>query len=287
MNNSEKIAIVAIVRDEEPFLDEWLLYHHLFVKVDHFFVYNDNPAPGLQDFLQPHAEYATVTGWHDQHQNFSSPRGDRQTKAYLHALGHHLPEYRWVTFVDVDEFIVLKKHDDVKSFLASLGNAPAITLNWHKFGHCGHYENPRGLVTAKLTRRKLLPSVSYKNITRCDAIRDIQSAHRCALKHGRPIDANGKTFRSKIYPGITDAAHINHYMCRSFSHWMNRANQGYTCDVPKLPENTWRDTKEGCLRKFVEEVALDWNEHVDEEMLKYKPTLEREVEAIRQIRDKP
>ena len=80
-----KIAVVAIARDEKSFMDEWLLYHRL-VGIDHFFIYDDDPIPGLQEFLQPHESYTTVIRWHDKHQAFPGKRGNRQTQAYLLCL---------------------------------------------------------------------------------------------------------------------------------------------------------------------------------------------------------
>ena len=47
---TDRIAVVAIARDEKSFIDEWLLYHHL-IGVDHFLVYDDDPNPGLKEFL--------------------------------------------------------------------------------------------------------------------------------------------------------------------------------------------------------------------------------------------
>ncbi len=38
-NSAPLICAVAIVRDENPFLDEWIAYHHL-LGIDHFFLYD-------------------------------------------------------------------------------------------------------------------------------------------------------------------------------------------------------------------------------------------------------
>jgi hypothetical protein len=271
-----KVAIVSIARDEKPFLNEWLLYHRL-IEIDHIFVYDDEPNSGLQDFLRPHAKYATVIRWHDQHQKFSSPRGDRQTKAYLHALKHFLPEYKWVAFIDVDEFIILEKDSNIKRFLTHFENASAIYLKWRVFGHNGHYEDPNGLVTASLTRRTRLPDEHWgKSITRCNKISNILSPHHCELINGQTVSAD-------------NLAHVNHYKCRSFKHWIDRVKRGYVSQKPyheRNAWNAWRTSEEGCLRTFVEKIALNWNEHVDEEMLQFKPRLEQAIKLINEIREK-
>lgn len=269
MGKETKIAVVAIARDETPFMDEWLLYHRL-IGVSHFFIYDDDPVPSLQDFLHPHDDYATVTRWYESHP--PTRYGNQQIAAYRHALANFLPDYRWVAFIDIDEFIVLGEHENIQKFVGSLGNAPAVAMNWHRFGHNGHYEDPKGLVTAELTRRKFMPCLRrHKCITRRNAIANIRSVHHCELKNGLPVQ--------------TDVAHINHYMCRSFTRWLSRASRGDACDARSRRSNAWLHTKEGCLRRFVKEVALDWNEHVDEEMLQYKPILEKAVEKIRETRD--
>jgi hypothetical protein len=275
-----RIAVVAIARNEKPFLDEWLLYHRL-VGIDHFFIYDDDPVPNLQEFLRPHEAYATIIHWHDKHQAFPGQRGDRQTKAYVHALECHLAGYDWVAFIDLDEFLVFRKHANIKSFLASLGTIPAVALNCHIFGHNGHYTDPEGLVTSTHTRRRLHLGRTSKCINRCDAIAGIESVHRCKLKHGRLVDANGRPFTKDPYPEKADIAHVNHYQCKSFARWMDRPARGDACDVPALPENSWKSTKDGCLRRFVETVALNHNEHVDEYMLQYKDFLERAIRTIR------
>lgn len=259
---TNKIAIVAIARDEKPFIDEWLLYHR-FIGADHFFVYDDDPTPCLQKFLQPHAKYTTLIQWYN-------PKFQRnqQIEAYRDALRSHLADYHWVAFIDVDEFIVLEKHKNLKEFLASLNNISAVSLNWRRFGHNGHYEDPRGLVTSELTRRLLRPcSNRSKCITQCDAIANIANVHHCELKPEHSSTT-------------ANTAHINHYMCRSFTKWMSRPERGDAHDPRSKPDNVWKHTKEGCLRRFVTDVALNWNEHVDEEMLRYKPVLEQAIKNL-------
>lgn len=265
---TDRIAVVAIARDEKSFIDEWLLYHHL-IGVDHFLVYDDDPNPGLKEFLNPHGEYTSVLRWYQP-----EIAGTQQLLAYKEALNYRLADFQWVAFIDLDEFIVLDKHVNLKEFIASLNDASAVKLNWHRFGHNGRYDDPK-LVTAELTRRKLLPCADrWKSITKCGDISGITSVHECDLKHGR-------------YSLTTNAAHVNHYMCRSFTRWMKRPRRGDADDLMLTTKNTWKHTEEGCLRKFVERVALDWNECEDKNILKFKRPLEKAIAALRPDRPQP
>jgi hypothetical protein len=173
----------------------------------------------------------------------------------------------------VDEFIVLRRHDHLATFLASFDDFGSVRLNWHVFGHNGYYDDRDGLLTTALTRRMATPSPRTKAISRPEAVFAIESAHLCSLKSGwRTAEANGRPYTDDLYPGKTEVAHINHYPCRSFLSWMGRVERGDVsfdrADVPA--EHAWRFDPHLCLRQFVETVAKDKNELVDEYMLRYR-----------------
>lgn len=265
-----RVCLVAILKDEEPFLDEWIVYHRM-LGIDRFFLYDDHPAFPLRELLKPYREYVTVVDWCGMDKMFAGRCN--QTKAYTHALENHISVFDWVLFLDGDEFVVLYKHENVQDFLADFEDCTAVSLNWHVFGHNGYYDNPEGLITASLTRRMLAPSSWVKTFTRPAAIQNTWSPHWCRLKYGKQVDSNSHPYQhGLIYPGLTKRACINHYQCRSFRHWMNRPRRGDAMsDAADLPQkqNAWRYKEEECLKQFVRTVALDKNEHVDEYMLRY------------------
>jgi hypothetical protein len=274
------VCIVAILRDENRFLHEWLAYHRL-LGVDHFFLYDDDPDLPVRDFVKAHAEYVTVIDWFGK--STTLPGRSQQTKAYTDSLSRITSGYRWVAFIDVDEFIVLGKHKSLKTFLREFGPFGAVSLHWHLFGHNGYYDDPPGLVTASLTRRMREPGRMTKTISKTEAIAEITSAHFCYLKEGYwRVDANKKPFRDSLYPGKTRVARVNHYHCRSFRTHIKRVQRGdvtYTLsDAP--PDHRWRLDEEQCLRYFVEITAKDKNEFVDENMLKYEKAIKKHLTEL-------
>ncbi len=278
------VAIVGIVKYEGPFVEEWVAYHRL-LGADHFYLYdNDGEAP-LASVLRDHREYVTVIPWAGEHEDL--PGRNKQTKAYEHSLGR--VREAWIAFIDVDEFIVLRQHVNLQEFLGGfgdIGDIGAVRLTWHLFGHNGYHDNPEGLITSSLTRRRTTPGRMTKAINRIEAISAIDSAHFCRLKRGfATVDANGRPYQAALYPGKTSVAHINHYMCRSFRNWMHRIERGEAAfSKDNYPEeHRWRFEYERCRRRF-EELAPELNECVDEHMLVYREAL---TAYLRDIRGRP
>ncbi|MEO6523831.1 MAG: glycosyltransferase family 92 protein [Mucilaginibacter sp.] len=253
------ICLVGIAKDEEKFLDEWLVYHKM-LGIDHFVLYDNSPELPLKKLLKFHSEYVTVIPW------TGDLTSHNQLDAYRHAAANYILAFEWVIFLDVDEFIVLRQHSNLSSFLSEFQTASAISLNWHVFGHNGYYDDPEILITSALTRRMFMPSIRVKTFTKVKDILEITSPHHCKLKSGIRVDANNHSFKNEIYLNKTVKAHINHYQCRSFSRWVGRATRGdanfnqYNCP----PEQLWRLSYESCLKQFVTTVALNKNEYVDE-----------------------
>lgn len=269
-DKSNSICLVAILKDEEKFLDEWLIYHQL-IGVDHFFLYDDNQTLPLKDFLTPHSGYVTVINWRESNAGYI--REKSQIRAYNDACKKHIKGYEWVVFLDADEFVVLKEHVSLSEFLKGFNDASSVSLNWHLFGHNGFYEDPERLITTSINRRRLNPSLEVKTITRVEAIDSIVSAHFCNLKSGFRVDANNKIFLEELYAGKTDVAHINHYYCRSFNRWMKRVERGdvnYNPTNGGILEQRWRYNKDSCFKQFVTDVCRDKNEYVDNFMFKYR-----------------
>lgn len=267
-DKSNTICVVAILKEEDPFVEEWIAYHRL-LGIDHFFLYDDDPRQPLNGLLAGHKDYVTVRPWLVDHDDERYPGRTKQLKAYLHALDRGVEIYDWVAFIDCDEFISLESHADIKDFLAEFDGYDSVSLNWHVFGHNGYYENPPGLVIECLTRRMKEPRPMTKTLTRTDAIASMDSPHFCRLKKGRKrVDAN-KRHTDELYPGKTAVARINHYQCRSFMNWMQKADRGEVGAFAEDPDNAWRFDREGCLRKFVTSIAVDKNEFVDTAMLRH------------------
>jgi len=94
------LAVVAILKNEGPYLKEWLDYH-LLAGVDHFYLY-DNESPDNQaEVAKPYIEAGLVD-------YFPAPGKMMQHVVYNDAVKNFKFFCRYMTFIDGDEFIYPK-----------------------------------------------------------------------------------------------------------------------------------------------------------------------------------
>lgn len=55
-----RLAICAIFKNEAPWLKEWLVYHRTILKVDRFYLYNNQSTDHYKEILQPFIEEGLV-----------------------------------------------------------------------------------------------------------------------------------------------------------------------------------------------------------------------------------
>ena len=174
------LAVVAIVKNEEKYIAEWVDYHFI-VGAAHVFIYDNGCTDRTLDILLGGRWSAriTIVPW----RNFDT-RIRIQNAAYNHALANFGDAFRWMTFIDVDEFIVPKCHDDLNAALAEFEDVPAISLPWHMFGPSGHDQPPPGLVTENYLQRAEFPPrpdvvslLNYKTIADPARVRAAKTHH--------------------------------------------------------------------------------------------------------------
>lgn len=272
------VCIIASARDELPFIDEWIAYHKI-IGFDHIYLYDDDPNLPLKEFLKPHGDFVTVIDWYEYQNRL--PGDNRQLRCYNYAIKHIDKKYNWVCFLDCDEFITLKKYENVKVLLEKYKDHDSLCLFWHLFGHNGYYSNPKELVTKSLIKRKSIIDENaakksrFKCITKVNSIALIDSVHYCILNPGK----------RKTMLNDNDCC-VNHYMCRSFETWMKRPKRGNMFEFSDhlYPGEIWKATEGGCLKYFVEVIASVANEVVDNFMLKFTIPIQDYLEKIKNVR---
>ena len=278
------LSICTMYRDHASYLLEWLEFHRL-VGADHFLLYDNGSVDDHLEVLGPYIDEGIVD-LHDW------PRHPGLTSAFDHCVEHHRLDSRWISFIDIDEFLFSPTGTPVAEILRDYESSPGVGVNRVPFGPSGHGTRPPGLVIENYVRRPKVMQTVIKSIVDPTAVERCRGAHhfsyrdgRCAvdelkrnLDPARLIPAEmaraGKTARSNACFTESFSAErlrINHYATKSVEEWEAKV---------ALPRpDTGTDRPEGArdrLPKRLDAMADD------QAIMRYLPALREALAARRQ-----
>lgn len=221
---SPRLAIGAIVKNEAPYVLEWVAYHRV-LGVDRFFIADNGSDDGTTQLLAALHAIGIV-----DHFAFPGTAGrPPQLPAYAQIMARYREQADWIAFIDADEFIV--PTDEARSVLpyfSALGSSVgAVVLNWAIYGSSFHKEPSEGLVIERFTRRARKDhstNLHYKTIVRTEAFRGVGSnPHLFRIRDGSwTIQADGFEVAEHPQkgPGLSERLvwtplRINHYVVKS------------------------------------------------------------------------
>lgn len=141
------LALCCIVRDEDPFLKEWLTFHAL-LGVEHFYIYDNMSENPVLDVLGDYIDPVQVTVIPIEGQA-------RQIHAYLHCLQNYGAGCKWIGFIDLDEFMCPQQDTDLRVMLSEFEEYGGLAVTWNMFSSGGHMTRPGGPVIKNYTTRFL------------------------------------------------------------------------------------------------------------------------------------
>lgn len=222
------LAICAIVKDEGPYLLEWIAHHRL-VGVQHFVLFDNGSTDGTTALLSGLARAGIVdhVPWPD------IPNVAAQRPAYIAGLARLADRCRWVAFIDADEFLNPICGRNIQSIMADYDQAAGLVIPWRLFGSNGRQQHENDLVINRFTRRAaddhaLNRSVKTIVQARLVARPDI---HAPSITGGSLIDEHGRVAGSQGHPShhaVPDAGKlvINHYFTKSREEWTRKRTRG-------------------------------------------------------------
>ncbi len=276
-----KLVLVAIFKNESPYILEWIAYYRT-LKVDHFFIYNNDSTdltPQILEALDKEG-IITYTNWP------TIPNRDNQVCAYRDAwLKLKLREQsKWISFIDGDEFIVPKKHNNLIDFLADYEDVEEILMNWKFFGSSGQIEKIPGLVMERFLKSSFSDYRGNKNVKSISQINSIKriGIHTCELfEHSTCIYSDKTpcpiTQANKGNYINHDMVQVNHYFTKSKSEWINKKTRGKADFELNDPQRIRDD-------KFFE--FHDRNDTVDLEIIRFLDRVKLEIEYLKKLTNK-
>ena len=262
------MVAVTVVRDEAPYMKEWIEYH-LLAGANHFYICDHESPDNLKEVLQPYIDAGLVTYF------ISTVEGAPQVDAYNDAIKKYKFLCRYMAFVDCDEFIFPKSKPTISEVLDDIlkdnPQAGAVGINWHCFG--SNFQEKadysRG-VMERFTRRaptewgygtqdgQLYGNWHIKTVSNPRKVY-IEHVHGVMLFDGcYSINSDGKPIQSLFnnVPPLADKIIVNHYYVKS------------------LEEAAKRRSGDAARHDAYEKVC---NEVFDDGILKYRDARKQEL----------
>lgn len=235
MNNNfpKYLSLCAIIKNEAPYLVEWIEYHRM-MGVELFYLYDNNSTDNTQEILAPYIKNNIVRykPWHSYQPG--------QMPAYNDCLQNNKEESFWIGFVDLDEFIVPVKNNSIPELLKDFEEYGGLGINWILYGSSGHKTKPEGLIIENYTYRSnddFDPNRHIKSIVNPRKVKSCANPHffiytdsnYAVTENKEKIDGpfSAKNSMGKI--------RINHYFTRSKDEFIKKIERGRADNEKKRP----------------------------------------------------
>jgi hypothetical protein len=239
-----KYLMITSMRNEAPYILEWLAYHRS-IGVDGFLIYSNDCEDGT-DVMLDHLDALGV---------ITHVRNDKITNAgvqwaALKRADKHQMKARadWILFADVDEFVNVKVGGGhLDDLLAACPDATAFALMWRMFGNDGRVEIADVPVIEQFTKCAGFPcyapitSSMFKTLFRNDGSYEKLGVHRPKKRveedaskiswvngSGQPLGPEYLDKSTVTYgaSGGIDLACINHYSVKSAKAFLAKTQRG-------------------------------------------------------------
>lgn len=282
MADDERFLIVTTMKNEGPFMIDWIAYHRA-IGFDDVVIYTNDCSDGTDAI----GDRLTELGYAHHHRNRLGPRATPQNRA--HNLSMRLDVFQqadWVMSLDVDEYVNLRLPEgNIRALVKACGSADAISICWKMFGYSGNdtfEDKPVPEAFFMATEENKFPNYktqAFKTLFRNNGVFARFKAHRPHVNveaaqdpeapyanvvwsdaGGRAMDASKIGWR--IWRGFShEHARVHHYAVRSIDSFLVKRDRGRTNHVGQDQGlEYWKD--------------LNHNHVEDRSILRHMPAME-------------
>jgi hypothetical protein len=258
-------VLVCIAKKEHDYIEEFIKYH-LALGFKYVYLYDNEDMPTYESMLLKYENNLKVV--HIPHNNYN-------TGVQYIALDHFVKNYLFTTdithvaHIDIDEFIVLKKHSNICDFINEyiVGDCEGIGINWKYFGSSGRTEKTNEPVTSRFTMCQKIGNRHIKTLYKKDNFLNYGTCHDVNLKIGNIKSTNGSVIVGPFNENIDcSIIQLNHYKCKTLPEFRHirtrrRADMPYEDCIEDVDESfRWFDLNEAedlTAKNFYEKIEVE------------------------------
>jgi len=284
-NGSSGNVIVGCMKNEAPYIIEWVAYHRA-MGVDNFLIYTNDCSDGTSEILDRLQAMGIV-----QHRNNDGWKGNSPQQ---YALNQSLKEpliqnADWIIHIDVDEFINVRTgNGTLADFFAAVPDATNVAMTWRLFGHNDVTKLADDFVIDQFDAcaPKFCPKphtvwgfkTMFKNIgayekISCHRPNKLDDRKKGAVKwvngSGRDMtrEAVDNGWRSSKKSIGYDLIQLNHYALRSAESFLIKRQRGRALHVDRsIGINYW--------------IRMDWSDYRDITIKRNLPRMRAEFDRL-------
>ena len=222
------LAACCTVRNEAPYILEWLAFHRA-VGFERLFVVDHESTDGTADIVASFHDAESVTL-----QRWDGPGA--QMDIYNAVVAEHRGAAFWCAFLGADEFLYPADGGDIRQTLSEYEEAGAVGVHWMTYGSSGFEEPQPGLTTEAYVRRAPADFVANGHVRPVVRLRAAGSAITSHFfdTTGPMLDENFLELPNRpphgFYgerPPSHNRLRINHYHTRSRAEFAAKARRGF------------------------------------------------------------
>lgn len=230
-------VIVCIAKKEQDYIKEFVDYH-LGIGFKKIYLYDNEDEPFYESFLNNKNVIVT-------HMPFNNFHKGIQYIALDHFVSTYMKDATHVAHIDIDEYIVLKKHKNIEKFINEyiIGDCQGIGMNWRFFGSSGHTEKKNEPITERFTMCEEKGNQHIKTLFKTKYFKGFNTVHDVYFTKGFTKATNGTLITGPFNQEIDfSIIQLNHYKCKTLPEYRSIRQRG-RADVTGIPENVDEDFK--------------------------------------------
>ena len=246
-------VIVCIAKSERDYIEEFVQYH-LALGFKHIYLYDNEDTPTYATLLHKYKDNVSVI--HLPHNNFYK---GVQYIALDDFMVNHLVQAKvtHVAHIDIDEFIVLKKHNNICDFINEyiVGDCHGIGMNWRHFGSSGQTEQSNEPVTMRFTMCSQNGNQHIKTLFKTDNLLHFNTCHAVVFKNGYTKSTDQTIIDGPFNPNPDfSIIQLNHYKCKTLPEFRNARNRG-RADTNYVEQENVEEAFRACDYNEIEDVT--------------------------------